>query len=153
MNVCSDTTGVSLLCALTSNMATFVLLDSDTTLPLFVSLVSALAIAGLILALSFLLAVQNPDSEKVSAYECGFEPFEDARNRFNIRFYIVAILFLLFDIEVAFLFPWAATLGRTGGASFGVVVLFLLLLTAGFIYEVVKGALDPHLGLLVHFCV
>jgi NADH-quinone oxidoreductase subunit A len=125
-------------------MSTFVLLDGATTLPLIVSLVAALAIAGLILALSFTLAVQNPDPEKVAAYECGFEPFEDARNRFDVRFYIVAILFLLFDIEVAFLFPWAATLGRTGGASFFVVALFLLLLTAGFIYEVVKGALNLH---------
>ena len=125
-------------------MSTFVLLDGATTLPLIVSLVAALAIAGLILALSFTLAVQNPDPEKVAAYECGFEPFEDARNRFDVRFYIVAILFLLFDIEVAFLFPWAATLGSTGGASFLVVALFLLLLTAGFIYEVVKGALNLH---------
>jgi NADH-quinone oxidoreductase subunit A len=124
-------------------MSTFVLLDGDTTFPLFVSLVAALAIAGLILALSFVL-VQSPDPEKTSAYECGFEPFEDARNRFDIRFYIVAILFLLFDIEVAFLFPWAATLGITGGASFAVVALFLLLLTAGFIYEVVKGARNPR---------
>ena len=126
-------------------MATFVLLDGDTTFPLFVSLVAALAIAGLILALSFVLAVQSPDPEKTSAYECGFEPFEDARNRFDVRFYIVAILFLLFDIEVAFLFPWAATLGRTGGTSFAIVALFLLLLTAGFLYEVIKGALNPHL--------
>jgi len=125
-------------------MATFVLLDGDTTFPLFVSLVAALAIAGLILALSFVLAVQSPDPEKTSAYECGFEPFEDARNRFDVRFYIVAILFLLFDIEVAFLFPWAATLGITGGTSFAIVALFLLLLTAGFLYEVVKGALNPH---------
>jgi len=125
-------------------MATFVLLDGDTTFPLFVSLVAALAIAGLILALSFVLAVQSPDPEKTSAYECGFEPFEDARNRFDVRFYIVAILFLLFDIEVAFLFPWAATLGITGGTSFVIVALFLLLLTAGFLYEVVKGALNPH---------
>lgn len=129
-----------------NTMATFVLLDGDTTLPLFVSLVAALAIAGLILALSFVLAVQSPDPEKTSAYECGFEPFEDARNRFDVRFYIVAILFLLFDIEVAFLFPWAATLGRTGGTSFAIVALFLLLLTAGFLYEVIKGALNPHLS-------
>jgi NADH-quinone oxidoreductase subunit A len=131
-------------------MATFVLLDGDTTLPLFVSLVAALAIAGLILALSFVLAVQSPDPEKTSAYECGFEPFEDARNRFDVRFYIVAILFLLFDIEVAFLFPWAATLGMTGGTSFAIVALFLLLLTAGFLYEVVKGALNPHLSSCPH---
>ena len=86
-------------------MSNFVLLDGATTLPLIVSLVAALAIAGLILALSFTLAVQNPDPEKVAAYECGFEPFEDARNRFDVRFYIVAILFIIFDLEVAFLLP------------------------------------------------
>ena len=126
-------------------MATLILLDGDSTLPLFVSLAASLAISALFLGLSFLLAVQSPDSEKTSAYECGFEPFEDARNRFDVRFYIVAILFLLFDIEVAFLFPWAATLGRTGGASFAIVAAFLLLLTAGFLYEVVKGALNLHL--------
>ena len=83
-----------------------------------------------------------PDSEKVTSYECGFEPFEDARNRFDVRFYIVAILFLIFDIEVAYLFPWASTLGLTGYTSYGVIMFFLVLLTIGFVYEVVKGALN-----------
>ena len=86
-------------------MATFVLLDSSVYLTLFICLVLSLLLSGVILALSFFIAIQTPDPEKTSAYECGFEPFEDARNRFDIRFYIVAILFLIFDIEVAYLFP------------------------------------------------
>lgn len=86
-------------------MATFVLLDSSIYLTLFICLVLSLLLSGVILALSFFIAIQTPDPEKTSAYECGFEPFEDARNRFDIRFYIVAILFLIFDIEVAYLFP------------------------------------------------
>ncbi len=80
-------------------------INSFTYLTLFVCILLALVISGVVLALSYLIAVQAPDSEKTSAYECGFEPFEDARNRFDIRFYIVAILFLIFDLEVAYLFP------------------------------------------------
>ncbi len=87
------------------SMSTLLLIDRDTTLTLLLVVVASLLLSGVILALSFLLAVQSPDPEKTSAYECGFEPFEDARNRFDVRFYIVAILFLLFDVEVAFLFP------------------------------------------------
>lgn len=86
-------------------MSTLLLIDRDTTLTLLLIVVASLLLSGVILALSFILAVQSPDPEKTSAYECGFEPFEDARNRFDVRFYIVAILFLLFDVEVAFLFP------------------------------------------------
>lgn len=86
-------------------MSTLYILDSDLYSTLFLYVIISLLIAGLILGLSFLLAVQTPDPEKTSAYECGFEPFEDARNRFEVRYYIVAILFLIFDIEVAFLFP------------------------------------------------
>ena len=86
-------------------MATVFLLDSSIYLTLFICLVLSLLLSGVILALSFFIAIQTPDPEKTSAYECGFEPFEDARNRFDIRFYIVAILFLIFDIEVAYLFP------------------------------------------------
>ncbi len=86
-------------------MSTIYLLEIITYLTLFICLFLSLAIAAIILALSFGFAVQTPDPEKTSAYECGFEPFEDARNRFDVRFYIVAILFLIFDIEVAYLFP------------------------------------------------
>ena len=86
-------------------MSTLLLVDRDTTFTLLIVVLASLILAGIILALSFVLAVQSPDPEKTSAYECGFEPFEDARNRFDVRFYIVAILFLLFDVEVAFLFP------------------------------------------------
>ena len=86
-------------------MSTLLLIDRDTTFTLLIIILASLILSGIILALSFLLAIQAPDSEKTSAYECGFEPFEDARNRFDVRFYIVAILFLLFDVEVAFLFP------------------------------------------------
>lgn len=125
-------------------MTPFLLLESRTYTALFLLVAVSLLLSGIILALSFLLAVHTPDPEKTSAYECGFEPFEDARNRFDIRFSIVAILFLVFDVEVAFLFPWAATLGRTGGAAYLFVVLFLALLTVGFLYEVVKGALNPQ---------
>lgn len=125
-------------------MATFVLLDSSIYLTLFICLVLSLLLSGVILALSFFIAIQTPDPEKTSAYECGFEPFEDARNRFDIRFYIVAILFLIFDIEVAYLFPWASVLGRIGNSGYVVRVFFLLLLTLGFLYEVIKGALNPQ---------
>ena len=86
-------------------MSTIYLLESSTYLTLFVCIFLSLIISFVILGLSFVLAVQTPDPEKTSAYECGFEPFEDARNRFDVRFYIVAILFLIFDIEVAYLFP------------------------------------------------
>lgn len=86
-------------------MGTFLLLDSSLYFTLFFCLVLSLLLSGVILALSFIIAIQTPDPEKTSAYECGFEPFEDARNRFDIRFYIVAILFLIFDIEIAYLFP------------------------------------------------
>lgn len=100
-------------------------------------------ILGLIIfGLSYLFAVQNPDSEKMSAYECGFEPFEDARNKFDVRFYIVAILFIIFDIEVIYLFPWSISLYITAFESFWITILFLIILLLGFLYEIVKQALD-----------
>jgi NADH-quinone oxidoreductase subunit A len=83
-----------------------------------------------------------PDPVKLSAYECGFEPFDDARRKFDVRFYLVAILFIIFDLEVAFLFPWAVTLGDTGWFGFASMMLFLAMLTIGFIYEWKKGALE-----------
>jgi len=91
---------------------------------------------------SGVLATQKPDSEKLSAYECGFEAFDDARSRFDVRFYLVAILFIIFDLEVAFLFPWAISLGNIGLFGFWSMVIFLGILTIGFIYEWRKGALE-----------
>ena len=88
------------------------------------------------------VARQRPDSEKLSPYECGFEAFDDARRRFDVRFYLVSILFIIFDLEVAFLFPWAISLGRIGAFGFWSMVCFLGVLTVGFIYEWRKGALE-----------
>ena len=118
------------------------LIENSTYLTLFICLILSFLLSGVILALSYNLALQTPDSEKTSAYECGFEPFEDARNRFDVRFYIVAILFLIFDLEVVYLFPGASTLAVTGYTSYNVIMFFLILLTIGFVYEVVKGALN-----------
>jgi len=94
------------------------------------------------LTASFILAKQKPDSEKLSAYECGFEAFDDARSRFDVRFYLVAILFIIFDLEVAFLFPWAVAFGDIGVYGFWSMVIFLSVLTVGFVYEWRKGALE-----------
>ena len=93
-------------------------------------------------AISFVIGESKPDNEKLSAYECGFEAFDDARGRFDVRFYLVAILFIIFDLEVAFLFPWAITLGKIGLFGFWSMMIFLLVLTVGFIYEWKKGALE-----------
>lgn len=114
-----------------------------------------LVFLGVALGLSFVMAgipfilnalfgvVKNaPDTEKLSAYECGFEPFDDARGKFDVQFYLVAILFIIFDLEIAFLFPWAITLGETGLFGFWSMVVFLGVLTIGFIYEWKKGALE-----------
>ena len=90
----------------------------------------------------FVIAESKPDKEKLSAYECGFEAFEDARGRFDVRFYLVAILFIIFDLEVAFLFPWAVSLGKIGLFGFWSMIIFLFILTIGFIYEWKKGALE-----------
>jgi NADH-quinone oxidoreductase subunit A len=96
---------------------------------------------GLMVA-PFLVAVQNPDPEKVSAYECGFNAFDDARMKFDVRFYLVSILFIIFDLEVAFLFPWAVAFKDVGAAGFWSMMVFLGVLTLGFIYEWRKGALE-----------
>jgi len=92
--------------------------------------------------LNFILSPKNPDPEKLSAYECGFEPFSDSRMEFDVRFYLVAILFVIFDLEIAFLFPWAISLGNIGFVGFISMMIFLVILTVGFIYEWRKGALD-----------
>ena len=91
---------------------------------------------------NFLFSPNNPDPEKLSAYECGFEAFDDSRMKFDVRFYLVAILFIIFDLEVAFLFPWAVSLGNIGLLGFWSMMFFLLILTVGFVYEWKKGALD-----------
>jgi NADH-quinone oxidoreductase subunit A len=111
-------------------------------LPILIFLVIAVGLTGVMVAASFVAARQNPDSEKLSPYECGFEAFDDARRRFDVRFYLVSILFIIFDLEVAFLFPWAVTLGKIGAFGFWSMMGFLGLLTIGFIYEWKKGALE-----------
>ncbi len=111
-------------------------------LPILVFLGIAIALAVLMVMASYIVARQRPDSEKDSAYECGFEAFDDARGRFDVRFYLVAILFIIFDLEVAFLFPWAVALGEIGVFGFWSMVIFLGILTIGFIYEWKKGGLE-----------
>jgi len=96
---------------------------------------------GFIIA-NYLAAPSNPDPEKLSAYECGFEAFDDSRMEFDVRFYLVAILFIIFDLEIAFLFPWAISLGSIGALGFWSMMIFLAVLTVGFIYEWKKGALE-----------
>ena len=111
-------------------------------LTIIIFLVVALILSLGFLVLNFAFSPKNPDPEKLSAYECGFEPFNDSRMEFDIRFYLVAILFIIFDLEIAFLFPWAITLGNIGLFGFFSMMLFLFILTIGFIYEWKKGALD-----------
>ncbi len=111
-------------------------------LPVLVFLVIAIGMSLVMVGLSFVLGKQKPDSEKLSAYECGFDPFSDARHKFDVRFYLVSILFIIFDLEVAFLFPWAISLGAIGLFGFVSMMVFLGVLTVGFIYEWRKGALE-----------
>lgn len=111
-------------------------------LPILIFIGLALGLAVVMVVASYLVARQRPDTEKVSAYECGFEAFDDARSKFDVRFYLVAILFIIFDLEVAFLFPWAVSLGEIGVFGFWSMMVFLGLLTIGFIYEWKKGALE-----------
>ena len=105
---------------------------------LFISLILSI---GFIVA-NYLASPSNPDPEKLSAYECGFDAFDDSRMEFDVRFYLVAILFIIFDLEIAFLFPWAISLGKIGIFGFISMMIFLFILTIGFIYEWKKGALD-----------
>ena len=107
---------------------------------LFLFIAIALSIG--FIAINYLSAPNNPDPEKLSAYECGFEAFGDSRMEFDVRFYLVAILFIIFDLEIAFLFPWAISLGNIGAFGFWSMMVFLGVLTIGFIYEWKKGALD-----------
>jgi NADH-quinone oxidoreductase subunit A len=111
-------------------------------LPIVIFLGVALVVGLALLVAPFLVAFRNPDPEKLSAYECGFNSFSDARMKFDIRFYLVSILFIIFDLEVAFLFPWAVSFGQIGWLGFSSMMVFLAVLTIGFIYEWKKGALE-----------
>ena len=111
-------------------------------LPILIFLGLAIVIGLAFLLAAFVIAIRRPDPEKVSAYECGFNAFDDARMKFDVRFYLVAILFIIFDLEVAFLFPWAISFGSIGLFGYFSMMLFLLVLTIGFIYEWRKGALE-----------
>ena len=110
--------------------------------PIILFLIIALALSFGFIAINYLLSPKKPDPEKLSAYECGFEPFNDSRMEFDVRFYLVAILFIIFDLEIAFLFPWAISLGNIGFLGFCSMMIFLFILAVGFIYEWKKGALD-----------
>jgi NADH-quinone oxidoreductase subunit A len=111
-------------------------------LPLVVFIGIATVIGAALLVAPFIVAYSQPDPEKLSAYECGFDAFDDARMKFDVRYYLVAILFIIFDLEVSFLFPWAVTFGKLGPLGFWSMVVFLAVLTIGFAYEWKKGALE-----------
>ena len=111
-------------------------------LPIIIFLGLAVAIGLALMLSAVVLAVRNPDPEKVSAYECGFNAFDDARMKFDVRFYLVSILFIIFDLEVAFLFPWAVAFPYLGDVGFWSMMIFLAVLTIGFAYEWKKGALE-----------
>ena len=110
--------------------------------PILLFIAVGLAVGVAPMALGRLLGPHRPDPEKLSPYECGFEAFEDARMKFDVRYYLVAILFIIFDLEIAFLFPWAVVLEQIGTFGFLAMMLFLAILTVGFVYEWMKGALE-----------
>lgn len=114
----------------------------QTYLPLVIFIGIAFVISAAILIAPFVIAVSKPDPAKVSAYECGFDAFDDARMKFDVRFYLVSLLFIIFDLEVAFLFPWAVAFKQIGAFGFWAMMVFLAILTIGFIYEWRKGALE-----------
>jgi len=114
----------------------------DNYLPIMIFIAIGIAIGVLPILAGFLLAPHKPDSEKLSPYECGFEAFEDSRMRFDVRYYLVAILFIIFDLEIAFLFPWAVVLDSIGLFGFVATMIFLGILVIGFVYEWKKGALE-----------
>ena len=117
-------------------------MNLDSYLPVLLFIVVGLVIGAAPMALGALLGPHRPDPEKLSPYECGFEAFEDARMKFDVRYYLVAILFILFDLEIAFLFPWAVVLPAIGFFGFAAMMVFLAVLVVGFVYEWKKGALD-----------
>ncbi len=114
----------------------------ETYVPILMFMIVGLAFGCVLLIAGWLLSPVRPDHDKLAPYECGFEAFEDARMRFDVRYYLVAILFILFDLEIAFLFPWAVALKEIGFVGFLSMMVFLGILTVGFIYEWKKGALD-----------
>ncbi len=114
----------------------------ENYLPILIFLCLGLVLGSVFFALGFMLGPRRPDAEKDSPYECGFEAFEDARMKFDVRYYLVAILFIIFDLEIAFFFPWAVVLREVGMTGFWAMMLFLGVLVIGFIYEWRKGALE-----------
>lgn len=114
----------------------------ENYLPILLFILVGLAVGIGPIALGWALGPQRPDAEKLSPYECGFEAFEDARMKFDVRYYLVAILFILFDLEIAFLFPWAVVVEEIGALGFWAMVIFLAILVVGFVYEWMKGALE-----------
>ena len=114
----------------------------ENYLPVFIFLVVGILVGVGPIAIGFLMGPRHPDSEKQSPYECGFEAFEDTRMKFDVRYYLVAILFIIFDLEIAFLFPWAVSLDEVGGFGFAAMAVFLGILVIGFVYEWKKGALE-----------
>ena len=110
--------------------------------PILIFLVIAVVLGGILMIAGRVLAPNHPDKEKLSPYECGFEAFEDSRMKFDVRYYLVAILFIIFDLEIAFLFPWAIVLEEIGVFGFWAMMLFLAILVVGFVYEWMKGALE-----------
>jgi len=115
---------------------------ADEYLSIFLILVVAIVLACIIMGLSYILAVQNPETEKLSSYECGFEPYEDARHQFDVKFYLVAILFIIFDIEAMFLYPWCVSLSKLSITGFWSMIDFIIELGVGFIYIWLIGALN-----------
>ena len=111
-------------------------------LPIIIFLGLAIVLGLVFMLAALVLAVRHPDAEKISAYECGFNAFDDARMKFDVRFYLVSILFIIFDLEIAFLFPWAAAFGTLSAVAFWSMIVFLGVLTIGFAYEWKKGALE-----------
>ncbi len=114
----------------------------DNYLPVLLFILVGIAVGVALPLIGRLVGPSRPDPQKLSPYECGFEAFEDARMKFDVRYYLVAILFILFDLEIAFLFPWAVSLGAIGFFGFAAMMIFLAILVVGFVYEWMKGALD-----------
>ncbi len=114
----------------------------ENYLPVLIFIVVGIVVGGVMIAIGFILGPHRPDDAKLSPYECGFEAFEDARMKFDVRYYLVAILFIIFDLEIAFLFPWAIVLEEIGVFGYAAMVVFLGILVIGFVYEWKKGALE-----------